>query len=304
MDIVRFSSYLKERFGQRVHRVSLHAGMTCPNRDGSAGNGGCIYCDNGSFHPGSTSPESVTDQMMHGMDRVRARTGAGRFLAYFQTFTNTYADVEILRALYREAIAFDDVVGLMIATRPDCLEPPVVELLDEFSRQLMVWVEIGVQTFHDKTLETINRGHTSGQTAAALTALKKTSVLVAAHVILGLPGESEAMMMETAEQLSRHRIDGIKLHHLHAVKNTVLEQFYESGKWSPLRADEYIDYAAKFLYNLPDGIVVMRLMADCPDHLLVAPRWSMKKAKIETAILERLGRMAPKARKPGVRSEE
>lgn len=288
MHVIRFNTWLKNRFGERVQRVSLHAGMTCPNRDGTLGTSGCIYCDNGSFHPGTNSPASITEQMIAGMKRVRNRYGAGKFLAYFQTFTNTYADPDTLRRLYREAIAFNDVVGLMIGTRPDCLEPPVLDVLEEMSRRTLVWVELGVQTLHDGTLQTIRRGHTSAQTEAALLALKQIPVMTAAHVILGLPGETRTMMMETAKRLAGFKIDGIKLHHLHAVRNTVLEQWYRSGTWIPLELMTYVDFAAEFLYHLPDGVIVMRLLADCPDHLLVAPRWAMPKAAVEKAILERL----------------
>lgn len=291
MHIIRFGTWLKQQFGERVHRVSLHAGMTCPNRDGTQGTGGCIFCDNGSFHPRRDQQATITDQMICGMERARTRYGAGKYLAYFQTFTNTYADVSTLRRLYEEAIAFDDVVGLMIGTRPDCLEPPVLKLLDDLSRRIMVWVELGVQTFHDSTLSAINRGHTIAQTVAALHALKNIPVKTAAHVILGLPGETGGMMMQTAERLAQYRIDGIKLHHLHAVRHTVLAQWFETGRWVPLKVDEYIDYAAGFLYTLPDGIVVMRLVADCPDHLLIAPRWAQTKPAIEKAILDRLDQL-------------
>lgn len=288
MAVIRFNTWLKNRFGERVHRVSLHAGMTCPNRDGTLGTGGCVYCDNGSFHPGSNSPASITEQMIAGMERVRNRYGAGKFLAYFQTFTNTYADPDTLRRLYLEAVAFKDVVGLMIGTRPDCLEPPVLEVLKEMSQRTLVWVELGVQTLHDGTLQTIRRGHTSAQTEAALLALKQIPVMTAAHVILGLPGETRTMMMETAKRLAGFKIDGVKLHHLHAVRNTVLEQWYRSGTWAPPELMTYVDFAAEFLYHLPDGVIVMRLLADCPDRLLIAPRWAMPKPAVEKAILERL----------------
>jgi uncharacterized protein len=270
--VIRFGTFLRERFGQRVQRVSLHAGMTCPNRDGNLGTDGCIYCDNRAFHSNPVNGTSISDQMNLGMQRAREKYRAKKYLAYFQTFTNTYAHPDVLRALYSDALAFEHVVGLMVATRPDCLDPPIIALLEEFSQKTMVWVELGVQTMHDQTLLKINRGHTLKETETAFRSLEKTSVMVAAHAILGLPGETREQMIQTAEYLCAHNIQAIKLHNLHAVKGTELERMYLAGEWTPLNVEEYIDCAAEFLSRLPNGVISMRLVSDCPDFMLVAPR--------------------------------
>jgi uncharacterized protein len=288
VSIVRFGAYLKNRFGERVQRISLHAGMTCPNRDGTLGINGCIFCNNDSFHPGLSEGISISEQMTSGMAKARKRYGAEKFLAYFQTYTNTYADCNSLRSLYGEALSFDAVVGLMISTRPDCINPSTVTLLDEFSAQTMVWVELGVQTMHNHTLKLLNRGHSRQHTEQAILHLKKTPVQIASHIILGLPGETGRHMMQTADWLRDQNIDAVKLHHLHAVRGTRLEKMFYSGEWKPLDAQEYISYAAGFLRRQKHGIIVMRLVADCPDTFLVAPRWSLSKPAIENAIMKRL----------------
>ena len=282
---------MKNCFGERVQRVSLHAGMSCPNRDGSVGVGGCIYCDNSAFHRGVGVKAPISEQMIEGMARANKRYGANKFLAYFQTFTNTYAEPEMLQPLYREALSVDvdRVVGLMIATRPDCIDIEIVRLLEEFSQHIMVWVELGVQTMHDKTLQILNRGHTRQQTENAICLLEKAKSLhIAAHIILGLPGESKQHMMQTADWFKDQGIEAVKLHHLHAVSGTPLQKMYCSGEWKPLNADEYIDLASSFLVRQRDGLIVMRLVADCPDAILVAPRWSESKTEIENAIMNKL----------------
>ncbi|MCD4653688.1 TIGR01212 family radical SAM protein [bacterium] len=282
--VVRFSEYLKKTFGERVQRVSLHAGMTCPNRDGTVGTGGCIYCDNGSFHPGMSADASIAEQMEKGRNRAFKRYGARKFLAYFQTYSNTYASVKKLKRLYSEAISYDDVVGLMIATRPDCLDRQKIEMISEFSQRLPVWLELGVQTCHDETLQLINRGHDRRCTEEILASIRGTGIKVAAHIILGLPGENASKMMQTADWLREMRVDGLKLHHLHAVRGTKLEKMYEDMSWKPMDVDVYIELAAEFLWRQSPGTVVMRLVADCPRELLVAPHWLKSKSEIERLI--------------------
>lgn len=289
MKIVRFGTYLKKCFGERVQRVSLHAGLTCPNRDGSVGTGGCIYCDNGSFHPGLKEGISISDQIIEGMARANKRYGANKLLAYFQTFSNTYAEPDTLRSLYQEALAFDQVVGLMIATRPDCIDAEIVRLLEEFSQHTMLWVELGIQTMHDSTLQRLNRGHTRRQTELAVHLLRKADAIhIASHIILGLPDESKQDMMQTADWFRDLGLEAVKLHHLYAVRGTHLENMYRSGDWQPLKADEYIDLAAAFLRRQNDGLIIMRLVAECPDAVLVAPRWPQSKMEIENAIVNTL----------------
>lgn len=317
---IRFSRYLRDRFNERVQRIPLHAGFTCPNRDGSVGYGGCIYCDNASFNPGIGTKSSIEEQIIQGMRWGEQRYGAKKFLAYFQTFSNTYAPVHVLKKTYMKALNFPDVVGLIIGTRPDCLNSEIVELLLELSQQRLVWLELGVQSCHDVTLRKLNRGHCWEDVEDAVNLLRKVKktesefhktikgtgsrnlgsiqgtgfkiegsgntpkINIAAHVILGLPGETTDMMMQTANSLSRLGVDGVKLHHLHAVKGTELAEMYHRGAWKPLAVEEYIDLAVAFLKHLPDPCVVMRLVGDCPEHLLVAPRWKIRKQEIDATI--------------------
>ncbi len=283
-----FNQYLRNQFGERVQRVALHGGSTCPNRDGTRGRGGCIYCDNRTFNPWSDNNIPLAEQLQTGMARAQKRYGARLFLAYFQTYSNTYAPVETLKPLFYEAIAPESVVGLMVSTRPDCINGDVLTLLQEISEKMLVWVEIGIQTIWDETLKTLNRCHTHAESADAITRVREAGLPVAAHVILGLPGETQKMMLKTADALADLNVEGLKLHHLHAVKNTPLEILYESGRWQPQTVNAYIDTAAKFIHRMPGDTVIMRLSGDCPDHLLVAPRWKLSKSEIQKRIEGRL----------------
>ncbi len=297
--LTTFNEYLRNRFGCRVQRLPINAGMTCPNRDGFIGTGGCIYCDNRSFNmnpaPSENSnpapSEAIIRQVETAVRFARRRYNARKFLAYFQTYTNTYAPVAQLRRLYSVALEHPGIVGLMIGTRPDCLPPDVLDLLQDFSHRIMVWVEVGVQSSHDATLERINRGHSWSASRDAVLALKERGILTAAHIILGLPGETPEMMMETAHRLNDVAVDGLKLHHLHAVKGTILAKMYDAGEWTPLEADAYIELAARFLAEFPPETVVMRLMGDCPGHLLTAPHWTMSKQMISQKIRDRLAEL-------------
>ncbi|MBN1355766.1 TIGR01212 family radical SAM protein [bacterium] len=285
-----FNRYLQNRFGERVQRVPVHAGMTCPNRDGTLGRDGCIYCENRSFHSFRTSGKSLEDQIRDGMDRAKRRYGARKFLVYFQTFTNTYAPIESLRDLYSTACAFPDVLGLMIGTRPDCLSEEVLDLLTEFDRRTMVWLEIGMQSRHNRTLRLIRRGHDFAATTDAVNRIHSRNLPVAVHLILGLPGETVEDMVETGKAAAELSIDGVKLHHLHAVKGTELERMWRAGQWTPLSETEYIRAAAAVLAQLPAETVVMRLVGECPDDLLVAPKWTWSKHRIRKEIEKELKR--------------
>ena len=282
--VIKFSDYLRQTFGERVQRVSIHGGMTCPNRDGTTGEGGCIYCDNGSFHMGHGDAVTVAEQMERGREWAARRYKVRKFIAYFQTFSNTYAPVKELRQLYSEATAFDDVVGLMVGTRPDCLDGEKIALLAEFNERITTWVELGLQTSHDRTLKLINRGHDRATSEEATRELVAAGIPVAAHAILGLPGESEADMLATADWFRELGVQGVKLHHLHAVKGTPMETMLNNGQWSPPAVDTYVGWASRFMAGLPAGTVMMRLVGDCPDELLLAPRWKEKKSDIQGRI--------------------
>jgi uncharacterized protein len=283
-----FNEYLREKFGGRIQRIALDSGLSCPNRDGTLGTQGCIYCDNKSFNSKAGAAASIREQLAEGAARARRRYGARRFLAYFQTYTNTYAPVELLRALYESVLSDPSIVGMMISTRPDCVPEPMLDLIEDISRRTLVWIELGVQTCHNRTLELIGRGHGFEAAADAIARIKSRGISAAAHVILGLPGETHSDMDETAEALARLKIDGLKLHHLHAVKGTRLAEMWASGNWRPMLAEDYIDSAARFVLKFPENIVMMRLVGDCPEGMLIAPKWDLKKQEIERKIRERI----------------
>jgi len=290
-----FAEYLRRRFGCRVYRVPLHAGFTCPNRDGTVGAGGCIYCNNASFNPratagaGSTLP-SLREQLREGIVRARRRYRAQKFLAYFQPFTNTYAPVQVLKARYDLGIDHPDVVGMAIGTRPDCVPDEVLDLVQHYTGRLEVWIEYGLQSMHDRTLVRIHRGHGFDAFVDAVRRTRPRGIKVCAHVILGLPGETHKDMMQTARACSELGVDGVKIHHLHVLRDTPLADMYCAGEVHTLTADEYIPLVCDFLERLAPRITIQRLMGDAPGDLLVAPKWDMPKTAVLAAVTEELRR--------------
>ncbi len=285
------NSYLKERFGARVQKVTLDAGLTCPNRDGRVGVGGCLYCNaRGSGTGASARGLSVTQQLEEGMQRMARRYGASRFIAYFQSFSNTYAPVEQLRALYHEALAFPEVVGLSIGTRPDCLTPEILDLLADIARNRLLWLELGLQSAHDKTLKLINRGHDAACFTQAVKAAADRNIEVVAHVILGLPGEGPREMAATARYLGNLPLQGVKIHLLYVVRGSALERLYQSGNYRPLEEGEYVNLVADFLEMLPPNLVIHRLTGDPHPEELVAPAWCGQKSRVLMAIKAELAR--------------
>ena len=285
-----FSEYLKRVFGLKVYKVSLDAGFTCPNRDGKKGFGGCMYCVNESFSPNAGRPISIGEQMRRGMEFMRSRYRAEKFIAYFQAFTNTYADVETLRRCYEEALRFPDVVGLSIGTRPDCVPDDVLDLIRGYASRCHVWVEYGLQSMHDATLDFINRGHHYGDFVDAVRRTRERGINICAHVILGLPGESREDMMETAREVSSLGVEGIKLHHLYVARRTPLETLYRLGKIDVLSHDEYIELVADFLERISPDITIQRLVGDVTSDMLVAPKWPVSKEVVLRGITEELVR--------------
>lgn len=277
-----FSQYLKERFGCKVHKVSLHAGFTCPNRDGRVGTGGCTYCANESFSPQAGKPfRPVRDQMRDGIEYMRRRYHAKKFFAYFQAFSNTYAPIEKLRALYDEASEFDDVAGLSIGTRPDCVPDEVLDLVQSYTEKMEVWLEYGIQTIHDHTLQRVNRGHDFATFRDAVERTKGRGIKLCAHVILGLPGESLEDMMATADALRELGIDGIKIHHLYIARDTKMAEEYERGEVQLFQTEEYVSAACDFLERTPRNVAVQRLVGDTTSgDILVAPCWTQTKTEI------------------------
>jgi len=284
-----FNSYLRSIFGCRVQKITIDAGLSCPNRDGSISRGGCIYCNlKGSGTGAHEKGLSVTDQIVRGKKALARRYKAKKFLAYFQSFSNTYAPIETLRNLYGQALAIEDVVGLSIGTRPDCVEDPILELLQGYAEHHLVWIEYGLQSAHDSTLAFINRGHDFACFKQAVNATKNRGIKICAHVILGLPNESKAQMLETADAIAGLGIDGIKIHLLYVVKGTKLDALYHQKKYTCLAQEEYVDIVCNFLERIPKDMVIQRLTGDPHPDELVAPQWSIKKAETLARIQEAL----------------
>jgi len=278
----RYGAYLRELFGTKVYKVSVDAGFTCPNIDGSVARGGCAYCNNASFRPVSVDRrEGIAEQIRAGMATVGRRYGAKKFIVYFQNFTNTYGSLDYLRSIYETALSFDEVVGLSIGTRPDCLESPVIELLAELSQRALIWVEVGLESSHDATLATLNRGHDFACFESAVRRVAAVPELrVACHVIHGLPGESREQMLETIERVSALPIHGIKLHHLHVVKGTAYAELYRREAFPLLSLEEYSELLCESVARLREDIIIMRLFGVAPEDILIGPHWPMKKASI------------------------
>lgn len=273
--------YLRARFGARVHKLGIHAGLTCPNLDGSLATSGCCYCLNHSFNPAVAAPrQSISEQLQNGISAVRRRYKAAKFIAYFQTYSNTYGAPDLLLKLYEEAISVPEIVALAIATRPDCLSEQILEILSLVQKRIPLWLEIGMQSGHDKTLALIGRNHTVAEVSTALDKLKALAIDSVVHLILGLPEESHSQILDTARLVARLPVRGVKIHHLHAVKGTRLADWYREGKWQPLAWQDYVRLLVDFLELLPPEVVIHRVMGDCPEALLVAPIWPVSKAEI------------------------
>ncbi len=276
---VSFTDHLRQTFSCRVHKISLDAGFTCPNRDGTVAVGGCIYCNNASFSPGNRCL-SVSEQIEQSKDFLRKRYKARKFIAYFQAYTNTYEDVQVLKRLYDEALSCNDVIGLSIGTRPDCVSDAVLDLLADYASRLYVWLELGLESGHDQTLRLINRGHTVAAFDDAIRRAQKRGLRLCAHVILGLPGESHADMLSTCRYLADLCLHAVKLHNLHIVRHTVLEKMYQRGEVPLLDLDTYAALVVDCLEVLPPEMIIMRLMGDAPRDMLVAPLWSLQKQTV------------------------
>ncbi len=286
---VHFTDHLRQTFGCSVYKVSIDAGFTCPNRDGSVTVGGCIYCNNTSFSPGNRRL-SVTEQLERGKQFLRRRYGAQKFLAYFQAYTNTYGGVQQLKVLYDEALASDDIVGLSIGTRPDCVPDEVLDLLADYASRTYLWLELGLESGHDQTLALLNRGHTVAAFDDAVRRAQCRHLCLCAHIILGLPGESPDAMRATVRHLADLGLDAVKLHHLHVVRHTVLEKMYQRGEVPLLSLDAYAELVVDCLELLPPEMIIMRLMGDAPRSMLVAPTWSQHKQEALRRIDEELER--------------
>ena len=285
MEYYSLNQYLKDTFGHKVYKIALDGGFTCPNRDGTLDTRGCIFCSGaGSGEFAGSREESITSQIENGKARLSKKIQNGKYIAYFQAFTNTYAPVVRLRMLYEEAINHPDIVALSIATRPDCLSKEVLLLLQELNQIKPVWVELGLQTIHEKTAAYIRRGYALPVYDEAVRKLKEIGIQVIVHVILGLPGETESDMKETVSYVGKSGADGIKLQLLHVIKGTDLEREYLEGKFSVLGMEEYVNLVAECIALLPKHIVIHRMTGDGDKKTLTAPLWSMDKKRVLNAL--------------------
>jgi radical SAM protein (TIGR01212 family) len=274
------NTYLRGLFGCRVQKITVDAGMSCPNRDGTISTGGCIFCNaRGSGNGAHARGVSITEQLRQGQQRLAGRYKAKLFIACFQSFSNTYAPVPALERAYAEALAVEGVVGLSIGTRPDCVSEPVLDLLEGHATDALIWIEYGLQSAADQTLARINRGHGAACFETAVRASQNRGIKLCAHVILGLPGETRRHMMDTARFIARLGLDGVKIHLLYVVKGTPLHTLYRNDDYTCLEQMEYVDRVCDFLELLPQGMVIHRLTGDPHPHELVAPAWALDKAQ-------------------------
>lgn len=277
--------YLRENYGAKIYKLSLNAGLTCPNRDGKIGTKGCIFCSGGGYGEFAASPLlSITRQIESGKARIKNKTKAGKYIAYFQCYTNTYAPVEYLEKIFLEALSHEDIVILSIATRPDCIPAEVLSLLKRLNRIKPVWVELGLQTVHEKSAEYIRRGYDLKCFDEAVRNLKAVGVKVVVHTILGLPGEGMQEILQTIRYIGDNQIDGIKLQLLHVLKGTDLAADYEKGSFSVLGLEEYIEILIQCIEHLPPDMVIHRITGDGPKALLLAPLWSADKKTVLNKI--------------------
>jgi radical SAM protein (TIGR01212 family) len=284
-----FNRVLKDTFGARVYKIGLRLDFTCPNRDGKVAVGGCAYCNNASHTPQDYRPRtSVTEQLEKGAAALRRRHKAEKFIAYFQSYSNTYESVSRLEKLYREALDFPGVVGLSISTRPDCVPEDILALIADLSRHTYLWLELGLESMHERTLRWVNRGHGLAEFVDAVERCKRRDLRVCTHLILGFPGETRADILQTPGLLNQVAIDGVKLHNLHIIKNTVLEKIYDKTRFTLFSRQEYVSLVVDFLEILSPEIIVHRLTGETYRAITVAPEWSVNKIGVHNAIAQEL----------------
>ncbi len=278
-----FKNWLKEVYPEPVYKITLDAGFSCPNRDGSISSGGCIFCDNRSFSPAHRdfAGKTIKEQIEKGKT-IGRRFGYSKFIAYFQAFTNTYAPVDKLKDIYDQVVDDDDIVGLSIGTRPDCLSDEILELIAKYKAYFtqLLFVELGMQTANDKTLKLINRGHDHAQTVAAVKRCKKFGLLTVLHVIIGLPGEGEKEIIHTTNEIAKMHPHSVKIHHLYVYEGTELAKWFNEGKYKPIEYDDFIKCTAEVLCRIPEDIVIQRLVGELEGEGILAPNWGKKKAQV------------------------
>lgn len=282
-----FASWIRQFFDFKVQKISIDAGFSCPNRDGSISRGGCTFCDNRTFNPSyCDGRKSVTEQIEDGKKFFSRKYPDMKYLAYFQAFSNTYAPLDRLKALYEEALTVDGVVGIIIGTRPDCVDDEKIAYLSELAKRTFVMVEYGVESVYDDVLRCVNRGHTFAQSREAIVKTHEASILTGAHVILGLPGETREMTIRSAETISSLPLDVLKIHQLQIIKGTQMAQ--EKDRIRTFELEEYIDLLCDYIRHLRPTLVIERFVSQSPKELLIAPKWGLKNHEFTHKLLKRL----------------
>lgn len=291
MKYVEFGPWLQSELGCKVQKISVNAGMTCPNRDGTLGTGGCTFCNNQTFNPAYCRTEkSVTQQLEEGKQFFARKYPAMKYLAYFQAYTNTYAELDRLVSLYEEALRVPDVVGLVIGTRPDCMPDNLLDYLEELNRRTFLIVEYGVESANDETLLRINRGHTFRQSCEAIRRTAERGIRVGAHVILGFPWEPFDELMRQAEEIGRLPLTTLKLHQLQIIRGTQLAREYAEHPWAVPTAEEYIDLVLHYISRLPYGLVMERFVSQSPPEMVIAPQWGLKNHEFANLLRNRIAK--------------
>lgn len=291
MKYVEFGPWLQSELGCKVQKISVNAGMTCPNRDGTLGTGGCTFCNNQTFNPAYCRTEkSVTQQLEEGKQFFARKYPSMKYLAYFQAYTNTYAELDRLVSLYEEALRVPDVVGLVIGTRPDCMPDNLLDYLEELNRRTFLIVEYGVESANDETLLRINRGHTFRQSCEAIRRTAERGIRVGAHVILGFPWEPFDELMRQAEEIGRLPLTTLKLHQLQIIRGTQLAREYAEHPWAVPTAEEYIDLVLHYISRLPYGLVMERFVSQSPPEMVIAPQWGLKNHEFANLLRNRIAK--------------
>jgi len=280
-----FGDYLQKKYSTKVFKVPINAGLSCPNRDGTKGHTGCIFCSDGGSAVRVSQNETIHEQMDNIVKSFKRTDESVQYIAYLQSYSNTYSDVSTLEKIYTTAVSFPDTIGLMIGTRPDCISRDIVEIICKYKNEnFELWIELGIQSMNEKSLNFLNRGHSVNDSIRAINLISEYNIPVCVHVILGIPGETWDDMMYTAAQLSGLPIHGIKIHHLHVIKGTELEHIYNNKKFSLLSQREYISTLCDFIERIRPDIIIHRLMGDRDMESLLAPRWSIHKGTVLKAI--------------------
>lgn len=288
----RYNAYvdhLRGKFGKRVQKVVVNAGFTCPNRDGKKGYGGCIYCNNNSFKPPYCEPEmSIAEQVEAGIAFLTRRYKVDQFMVYFQPYTNTYAPLQELQALYGQALDHPQVIGLAIGTRPDCVDPEKIEYLEQLAQDYYINIEYGLESPHNRTLQWIKRQHDFQSWVDAVKMTSGRGIEICSHIILGIPGESPQDMLQTAKIISNYPIDALKIHHLHVVQKTVLARKYRDAPFQLFSLSDYIDLVTEFLQHLRPDIRIQRLVGETQPRLLIGPQWGIRADAVQRRIEKKM----------------